>query len=314
MNIFWLSIMTATLLPLAQPGHAQENDGSLEPSNAETTLSVDSNRTPRTVVVYEPISRAWPMRVLVGSYSLQLHRPEFERWEGMRVEGRMQVVVDKAEPEHDAYGSVKFSARALQKTDGRTMVIDEFVLQTGDFPTLTDQAGAFTSAVRNTLALRAFLIDTERMTEDLSIHRMREGAPRVSIARARISVLDRDHPALLIFIDGEAMLRQVPDTGFMRVINSRALFVLATATGRYYLWAQGKWWEAGSPNATWRTVLTVPAGLNVQLDQMETHGLVDSFDDDPRKAGTTPEIIVSTTARELLQSDGSPQYSPIEGT
>jgi hypothetical protein len=57
-------------------------------------------------------------------------------------------------------------------------------------------------------------------------------------------IIFSERPALLVRVDGPPVLRQVPNSALMRAINTRALILLDTASGQYYLQASGRWLEA----------------------------------------------------------------------
>lgn len=267
----------------------------------------------RVVAVREPLSTAWPMRVLAGPASLRLHRPEFLSWSGEILQGRFTVAVQRQGASRDAHGSVSFTARALAMVDGRTTAIDQFAFGDASFPLLPEASDAFVVAMREALAGRIFLLDTDRLRNEVEIAQAGGSRAVVSVGSEPVRVIYREEPTVLVSIDGEPAMREMPGTPWLRVINTRAFLVLDAREGRYFLWARGRWYESTHVAAPWRAAAHPPAGLDTARGEAATQGSVDAFE---QEDGTqqAAAIVVATTPTELLQSDGPPRYVPVGET
>lgn len=131
----------------------------------------------------------------------------------------------------------------------------------------------------------------------------------------RIIVSER--PALLVLVDGKPALRQLVDTGFLRVINIRALILLDKSTGRYFLYAVARWFEGRDIQGPWRALIFDRPRLDEAKKVAEKTRQVSLMShSDAKKAfgDATPTIYVSLEPASLVVLSGRPQMQPIANT
>ena len=119
-------------------------------------------------------------------------------------------------------------------------------------------------------------------------------------------IIHRDHPAILVTIDGEPALGE-PSGGLRRVRNSPFLILLDTASRQYWLSVAPAWftttdlldgtWVAGDPPAAVASQVTPTDDATVLRPEFIRNA----------------EVIVATVPTELIATDGSPQYRSLVG-
>jgi hypothetical protein len=122
-------------------------------------------------------------------------------------------------------------------------------------------------------------------------------------------IIYRDHPALLVSIDGEPVLREIENSPYEAVINTP--YPLITDGKNYYLnAAKDVWYRAGKVTGPYHFDSNPP----VDIAAMVNHDVSDTDDGStPVKitAANAPEIVVSTEAAELVVTEGPAAFVPL---
>ena len=124
-------------------------------------------------------------------------------------------------------------------------------------------------------------------------------------------------PSILVLIDGEPKLQQNNDWGLETVMNS-PFTIVKNNDGRFYLYG-GKHWYA-APSATGPYSYTndnIPQNLQKVQNAVDNANSSNAGYDDSVSASNQNEIsdiIVSTKPAELIQSNGQPSFTAIDGT
>src|SRR4029453_9916288 len=82
-------------------------------------------------------------------------------------------------------------------------------------------------------------------------------------------------PAILVPIDGQAVLQSVPDTRFERVINTRALILREKRGSTYFLHVYDGWLFASTVEGPWSQALGTPSRIDDVAHQLAENGQVD---------------------------------------
>lgn len=271
----------------------------------------------------ERLQRPWPTQVAEGDARFRVYQPQFEKWEGDRIDGRAAVAILGPDGEADGFGMVWLSARTTTDRtavdsagtgqSGGTVTIGDITLSRAEFPTAEARSADYLGALRRQLAAKSWQVPLERLQADLQIERATRAASAQPLNNDPPQILYSDRPAVLVPVDGEPVLRALPGTGLERVINTRALMVRDDAAGRFYLYLTDRWLSAKTLAGPWTEAAGGRDGLDEVLRLAREDGDVDLLEDEDG-AGPPAAVLVSTVPAELLQTDGTPDYAPIEGT
>jgi hypothetical protein len=256
----------------------------------------------------------WPVRFEDAGTEFVVYQPEFDKWEGDRLEGRAAVAVTGEGAEAPEFGVVWLTAATQAGADGQ-VTIQKLDVGKADFPTLAARSGDYLAALRRQLEAKTWQVAQERLQNDLAIEDASRKAAAQPVRNDVPSIIFSEQPAILVPIDGAPVLRDVADTGLKRIVNTRALLLFDPVLVRYYLYASNRWMEATSFEGPWTQVTAAPASLEKAKEVAVQENQVDLLEPEEGEAvAAAPAIHVSTTPTELLQTDGPPQYSPIENT
>lgn len=135
------------------------------------------------------------------------------------------------------------------------------------------------------------------------------------IKTAPPKIIYRDHPALLITIDGDPVLREIESSPYQAVVNTP--YPLITDGDDYYLnVARGAWYRAPSAKGPYVYSANPPKALVEMVEAaQDEHAAEDSAETETWDitAENAPEIVVSTGNAELLVTDGPADFVPLVG-
>jgi len=258
---------------------------------------------------------AWPVRFDDAGTDFVVYQPQFDSWKGGKLEGRSAVAVTRDGAESPEFGVVWLSAQTQPGAPGE-ITIRDLELTKADFPTLGANSGDYLAAMRRQLGPKTWQASQDRLQNDLAIDDVTRKTAAQPVKNDVPQIVFSQQPAILVPIDGTPTLRDVPDTGLQRVVNTRALMLFDAAQARYYLYVSDRWMEAQKLEGPWTAASNTPASLEKAKEVAVRENQVDLLEPDEGSGPSTatPAIHVSTTPTELLQTEGPPQYSPIENT
>ncbi len=295
----WLSCWAAAVPAEDEPF---ASDGTLAMQDADTL----ANAPP------------WPLQFTQNGRTFQIYQPQVDRWDdNARLEGRSAVSISDQAGGPPSFGVLHVSARTDLDRASRVVTVRDTMITKADFPGVKAGVEEYLSVLRPQLAAHSWRIAQERLQSNMEIDRITRQSAQQPLKDDPPRIIYSDRPALLVPIEGDPVLRPFSDTGLLRVTNTRALLLQEAATSRYYLFVSDRWMQSKRLEGPW----SVAANLSAQLEQARQaalqQGEVDLLQPDA-SAGESPlapaQIVVSTVPTELLQTDGPPQYAPIERT
>jgi len=262
-------------------------------------------------------SSPWPLELKEDGRTFLIYQPQVDKWENNRLEGRSAVSVRSDTSAQPNFGVIYFSARTETDANDRTVVVRDAQVSKADFPAVAGDD--YLELLRSRFGTHSWRIAQERLQSDMDIDRVAQQSAQQPVRNDPPRILYSERPAVLVPIDGKPVLRPVENTGLLRVTNTRALILQDKALSRYFLYLSDRWMEANSLEGPWSPTTNSPPQLE-QAKQIATQqGQVDLLQnaadkDDGAPIPTSLAVFVTTVPAELLQTDGSPQYAPIERT
>ena len=244
---------------------------------------------------------SWPRTVTAGSDKLTIYEPQVESWQGNLLRARAAVGVETPALPKPTYGVVYYTARTEVDKAAGMVTLNDFRVLRAQFPTQQLQAPGFVATLNGAASNRQpMTIALERLQASLAVTQATSPARSVPVANGPPRIIVSYTPALLVLVDGEPALRAFPGTGFLRVMNTRALLLLDQSSGTYYLYTAGHWYEAANDiQGPWRHKLIVGPELDQAKDLAEKSGTV---------------TLMSNEPAELVHLNGQPQLAPIANT
>ena len=267
----------------------------------------------------------WPIELTGERGSVTVYQPQLETFTGDTIESRAAVAVKLTDAEQPLFGAVWFEARALTDTDERIVTFDALKVTAAKFPDLEDdQVQALTDFLEAELPQWDIVIDLDRLLAELDRIEARSEAA-TGIKNDPPEVIYRDHPAVLVMIDGDPILANMDGVDLKYVANSAYYILQDPGSKNYYLKGGKYWFESREIKGSWSVANNLPKDVNEVAKQIaeeekkaieEAKAAGDSIPNPDEEVGDSepPEIIVRTQPAELIVTDGEPNLAPINET
>jgi hypothetical protein len=264
----------------------------------------------------------WPREATEGGRTFTVYQPQIEKWDGTRLHARAAVSVESAASPLQHFGVVWFSARAEVDKVNRLVALADFRVDKVAFPSEPDRAAEYQKVLERRLPRDVARISLDGVQAALAITEAQRGggATPQPVKNDPPRVIFSTTPALLVLVDGKPALRQVEGSSLQRIVNSWALVLVDQKSGKHYLRALGRWFEANTLDGPWSVAARPPAALDAAMQTVAKGQRVNLLDDpgpgvkDAAARGVLPTVHVSTVPAELIQTEGRPDYEPIEGS
>lgn len=210
------------------------------------------------------------------------------------------------------YGVVFFRARTA--ASGSFLNLEGIGITKGSFPWERD-GGAALLALLRTSAYQAATLPLASVTSSPAVALSPRAVPAPP-SKPEPRVFSSSGPAILVLVDGDYVIRPIPDAKVLRVVNTRSLLLQDAATSRFYLPMGSKWLVAPAPNAKWSVAKKVPSGFDAVRRAtaaetgVETYSRPGEAINGLLRAGKAPAVFVSTTPAVLASKGGKPVPAP----
>jgi hypothetical protein len=265
--------------------------------------------------------QGWPRAYQSGSFTITVYQPQLESWKGQDLSGRAAVSVKDAASPDEQFGVIWFTAKTNVNRAENLVTLEDIAITKGNFPASPDRTDQYVRALQASAPQQMADISLAHLQAEITVAQA-ESAPQkpVAVKNDVPKIYFSTQPAVLVQIDGQPVLRQVPGSNLLRVINTYAVLLFDQSRGVYYLHVVGKWAQTQSLDGPWTVASRQPANLDAVLKTVTKGGGVNALDDPgeyvSRSAaqGIFPTLYVSTVPAELIMTRGAPSYEPIAAT
>ncbi|MCK5640246.1 MAG: hypothetical protein KAJ19_05595, partial [Gammaproteobacteria bacterium] len=246
----------------------------------------------------------WPRELKLDSGLLTIYQPQVDHMEKDILHYRAAVAYKAAGSKEPMFGAAWFESRVEIDRQERTVRMLSLTVKDTRFPEGSEHVRAeFETAIKTGLPKWEIdfslddLLTSLEASEDLI-------AAANDLNMDPPDIIYRDHPALLIVIDGEPVLREIENSPYKAVINTPYPLLVDAKKNAYYLNA-GKdvWYQAKKATGPYAYVAKPPSDIVKMVDQSE---MEDS--DEVVTAVNAPEIVARTRPAELIVTEGEAEF------
>lgn len=125
-------------------------------------------------------------------------------------------------------------------------------------------------------------------------------------------IMYSNKPSLLVVIDGAPKLQKNNNWGVETVVNT-PFTIIKNSNSKYYLYGGKHWYIAPAATGPYSITTNVPSNLEkIQAEIVQSNK--DNSVQQEENDYTISNIIVSTEPAELIQSNGEPNFTPVQQT
>jgi hypothetical protein len=243
-----------------------------------------------------------------------MYQPQPETFENNILTGRAAISVTPSGKE-PVFGAIWFDAKMLTDRESRMVTLESITIKNIRFPDGTDTSkiGKLREILTAEIPKRNLSVSLDRLLASLEEEAKNMKAD-ANLKMEPPKIVYAKTVSILVLIDGEPKLEAVKDQNLERVKNTAFLIVKSTDDKKYYLWAASGWFTSSDLMTGWTRTTNVPKALTQiegELRKKEKELNKETGDTTPRKM---PAVVVSTEPTELIQTDGEPNFAPIQQT
>jgi hypothetical protein len=254
-----------------------------------------------------PARTVWPWQISAGDTTFTLHQPQVDRLDNDRLEARAAVAAVRKGEKEPTYGVVWLRARTVLDRVPGQVSLEGIEFTKASFPWEKDGGTELLEAIRQSAGASATVpVASLNASPALALASRRAApSPPPEPPKAEPRVIHARGPAVLVLVDGDYVIRPVPGTSVLRVVNTRALLLQDAASSRFYLPLGRVWLVAPSPNGKWTIARKLPPGLETVRKAAASEPGLERYDrpgeaiDALLRAGKPPAVFVSTTPAVL---------------
>ena len=271
----------------------------------------------------------WPKTISAANGDMiKIYQPQPESYTNNILKSRAAISIVQSGKTDPVFGTYWFTAQA--PGNGSTVSIQSLEVTDIRFPADMDDSkiNDIKSTLQNEVPKMNVRIPQQELQNALNLNQ-EQAKLSSTINNTPPKVIYSTKPSMLVLIDGTPKLQMNSDWGVEAVVNS-PFTIVKNSDGRFYLYGGKRWFTAPDATGPYSYTASVPGNLqNVQaaVDKAAAENAANSAkaDDDGNNDNSAaqsaaansdviPQIIVSTEPAELIQSNGEPNFTPVEGT
>jgi hypothetical protein len=261
----------------------------------------------------------WPREISIQEARIVIYQPQIENFTGDILESRVAIAVIPKDTEEPVFGAAWFVNRVSTDLDTRMVTLEELKVTNVKFPDASEE--------NINKLIQTLEKEMPKWTIELSLDRLLASLDEDKAAIAKTNALNNDapevifstKPSILVLIDGDPVFKEMEGLSqYQYVVNTPFFIVKDVKKKTFFLFGDRKWYASKDINDGWTITSKVPDELEQiaqkseeeKKKEMSPEDLKEYEAEEPIEAA----IFIRTSPAELIQSDGKPEFGPIEGT
>jgi hypothetical protein len=259
----------------------------------------------------------WPKLINTNNGTqIKVYQPEPESFKGNILMFRSAISILENGSNDPVFGAFWGTAKVETDRDNRSLTINSLDVTSIRIPAIEgqDTIDYIDDALESQFPSAAGAISLDEIVATLN-QNQQEAKISQGISNKPPKVIFVTQPSMLVLIDGEPRLQKNKDLNLDMVVNTPFTIVKNT-DGRFYLYGSKHWYVSNASTGPYDyTNGQVPDNIRNVENLINSKSQNNVADNSKAAASNTiPNIIVSTTPAELIQSNGEPNFTPIQGT
>ncbi|HXJ78401.1 MAG TPA: autotransporter [Candidatus Methylomirabilis sp.] len=260
----------------------------------------------------------WPKVVKQGNATYTLYQPQMDSWDGYNFAAHAAVSVLPAGARAPDFGVIDITANTHVFRLFRVVHFTDIAVVKATFPATPDKAVAYQQGFQTMVAGGPSTMSLDRLQAELSIQNALKMGKAVPVKNDPPSIIFTPRTGVLVLIDGAPAWRSVAGTSLERIINTRSLVLLDDSSGKYYIHMFDGFMVATALTGPWTVAAQFPAGATKLAQELSKQGIVDLMTGPADKKlslkSVLPDVVVATSPTEIVITDGTPDWAPLDGT
>lgn len=255
---------------------------------------------------------SWPKKITsADGVVVTVYEPQPENYTNNNITARAAVSVRKKAGDEPVFGVMWFEAVLEPGNEGALGVKSITVSKSKFSDNDEDYNILLKTIVEKEAPVMNIQLDSKRLNEIITQQQIDEDS---GIKNDPPKILYRKKPTTLIVLEGEPIEQQDDNLKMVRVVNSPYLIIKNPDDNRYYLYGGNFWYSSAQVKTGWTNVKSLPSKIktvDAAIKEQEKKDAGKKDEEQSPKFTVPTDILVSTEAAELIQTEGDPTYKPI---
>jgi hypothetical protein len=253
----------------------------------------------------------WPRKVVNSGGKLIIYQPQVDDWQNFTDVKWRQAFQLTPTGGKEIVGAATFDGTTDVNTDTHTVIIYAIQVLNAYFPS-QDPA----STAQLTQLLRSFVPPTVTISLDrvVAYTPKPQSVKTVELKNDPPFIFVSYAPAILLGVDGEPVLSEIPKTDLKFVVNTMWLLFFSKSNSQYYLLMNNIWLTAGDLHGPWSRATRLSRAFDKMPDSGKFADAKKMIPPPEVSNPIVPQVFYSTVPSEVILFDGHPSYTQIPGT
>jgi hypothetical protein len=262
----------------------------------------------------------WPKMIKTeNGTQIKIYQPEPESFKGNILMFRSAISILETGSDDPIFGAFWGTAKVETDRDNRILVIKSLDVTSIRIPALQSQDSIdyIDDALESRFPIAAGPLSLDEIVASLN-QNQQETKLSQEFSNKPPKVMFVTQPSMLVLIDGEPKLQFSEELKLYMVVNT-PFTIVKNSDGRFYLFGSKHWYVSNAATGPYEySNGVVPSNIR-NVEQIIKSKAQNNSTDNNKSASDQnpnliPNIIVSKVPAELIQSNGEPSFTPIEGT
>lgn len=256
-------------------------------------------------------SAYWPKEIpLKTGGKILIYQPQPDELNGNILKGRTAVGAKEKANDPMVYGAIFFEAKLITDKSTRMGTLESVKITNAKMDGVKD--------LTKVDKMIAFIeSEVPKWNLDLSLDQItatmkRKEGDGEMYNNTPPKIYYREKPTSLVILDGEPKIKKDKDLDADRVLNSPNL--IFKEGSQWNMYEGGTWYKSSQVTSGWVAEKSMTAKVKSINEQIKKQEKEANDGKAPTEKPVVTDIIISTEPAELIQTEGAPQYKPIEGT
>jgi hypothetical protein len=258
----------------------------------------------------------WPKLINTSNGTqIKVYEPEPESFKGNTLMFRSAISILSSGSNDPVFGAFWGTAKVETDRDNRTLTINSLDVTSIRIPAIEgqDTIDYIDDALQSQFPTAAGPISLDAIVATLN-QNQQETKISQGISNKPPKVIFVIQPSMLVLIDGEPRLQSNKDLKLDMVVNT-PFTIVKNSDGQFYLYGAKRWYVANGATGPYTySNGQVPDNIHNVENLINSKTQNNTENSKAEASNVVPNIIVSTTPTELIQSNGEPNFTPIQGT
>ncbi len=254
----------------------------------------------------------WPRQKTNPQGTLVYYQPQVDNWSNFEQLDWHEAFSITPTGGKTVVGAASLSGVTSVNAETQMVLISNIQVKYAHFPSLSPADAANMDYLVRTFVPQTTWISMQRLVA--CVPKPSAPPPGVQLNNDPPQTFVSYEPAILLSVEGQPVLADIPDTKLQYVVNTEwALFLYDKST--YYVLAGNRWLTSFSLQGPWSPAMQLPKDMNKLLNDQQWASLKQFIPPPPAGAGSiVPAVFYSTVPAVVILFDGRPVYSAIPGT